>query len=318
MSALEIRIAKESLTYSEALKQCPRCRTNIDDLNCALCGFQMKWGQGIVRALPPERLAHYAQFMNDYAHIRDAEGRGSEEPEFYLGLPYKDVTGSNSRQWTIRARSYDYLVKRVLKRIAPNRGAKILDLGAGNCWMSYRLALAGHSPVAVDLLDNDRDGLGAASHFQNRLPSLFPRFQAELTRLPFQDGQFDAVIFNASFHYSEDYESTLREALRCVKQDGAVIISDTPWYAREESGRQMVQERHVLFARQHGNASDSIKSLEYLTSERLRALEDQLSIRWTTYSPWYGLQWAMRPLVAKLRQKREPSKFRIYVARKIT
>jgi ubiquinone/menaquinone biosynthesis C-methylase UbiE len=255
--------------------------------------------------------------MVDYARIRDAEGRGSEDAEFYLGLPYNDVTGSNSRQWNIRARSFDYLAKRILRRTAPDR-AKILDLGAGNCWMSYRLALAGYSPVAVDLLDNNRDGLGAASHYQSRLSPLFPRFQAELSRLPFQDGQFDVVIFNASFHYSEDYESTLREAFRCVKQDGAVIVSDTPWYAREESGMQMVRERQMSFARQHGTASNSIKSREYLTSERLRTLEDQLSIQWTTYSPWYGFKWAMRPLVAKLRRKREPSTFRLYVARRIT
>ena len=42
------------------------------------------------------------------------------------------------------------------------RALRILDLGAGNGWMSYRLALQGHLPIAVDLLTNDRDGLGAA------------------------------------------------------------------------------------------------------------------------------------------------------------
>ncbi len=28
----------------------------------------------------------------------------------------------------------------------------------------------------------------------------------------------------------------MREALRCLKPAGMVIISDTPWYSREESG----------------------------------------------------------------------------------
>ena len=270
----------------------------------------------IVHALPPERAAHYAQFMADYAGIRAAEGRGSDESAFYLGLPYNDATGRNNAQWYIRARSYDYLATRILEQIAPDRGAKILDLGAGNCWMSYRLALAGHSPVALDLLTNDQDGLGAAFHYRSRVPYLFPRFEAELTHLPFQDGQFDAVIFNASFHYSEDYQATLREALRCVKHNGLVIVSDTPWYAREESGGQMILERRASFARRYGTSSDSIKSLEYLTPDRLRGLEERLSVQWNAYSPWYGFKWAMRPLMAKLRGKREPSRFRIYIARK--
>jgi ubiquinone/menaquinone biosynthesis C-methylase UbiE len=276
----------------------------------------MQISGGIVHALPVERAAYYARFIEDYERIRAAEGRGSEGEEFYLGLPYKDVTGRNDKQWHIRARSYDYLTKHVLARIPQENGRKILDLGAGNCWMSFRLALAGYRPFAVDLLSNDRDGLGAAAHYQRWLPEPFLRFQAEAARLPFQNEQFEAVVFNASFHYSEDYAATLREAFRCVKSGGLVIISDTPWYSREESGRQMVSERRAAFAQHYGTASDSIKSLEYLTNSRLRLLEEQLSIQWAIHSPRYGLKWAMRPVVAKLRRKREPSRFRIYVARK--
>ena len=80
---------------------------------------------------------------------------------FYLSLPYKDVAGKNSKQWKIRARSFDYLMKHVLRRSLLHDGGRILDLGAGNGWMSYRLALANYRPFAVDLLTNDRDGIGA-------------------------------------------------------------------------------------------------------------------------------------------------------------
>jgi SAM-dependent methyltransferase len=294
--------------------QCPCCRSNISGLDCAFCGFRMRTNRGIVHALPTERAVHYARFMRDYERIRAAEGRGSESEEFYMGLPYKDVSGRNSKQWHIRARSYDCLVKHVLK--PPAHGRTILDLGAGNCWMSFRLALRGYRPIAVDLLTNEHDGLAAAGHYQQYLPEPFPRFQAEIARLPFQDGQFDAVVFNASFHYSEDYEASLREALRCLRSGGMVIISDTPWYSGEESGRQMVLERHAAFFKNYGTASDSVRSLEFLTDERLRTLEKQLSIKWTVHSPRYGLKWAMRPLIARLRHRREPSRFRIYAARK--
>ena len=294
--------------------QCPRCRTDVDSLECQQCSFRMEIDNGIVYALPPERAAYYARFIADYERIRAAEGRGSQTEEFYLALPYNDTSGRNGQQWKIRARSYDSLIRRVLKSLH-DRGS-ILDLGAGNCWMSFRLALLGYGPVAVDLLTNEHDGLGAAAHFHGRLSVAIPRFQAEATHLPFRDEQFDAIIFNASFHYSEDYEATLRDALRCLKPGGMVIISDTPWYSREESGRQMVAERHASFRQRFGTASDSVNSLEYLTDERLRTLEEKLSIRWTVHSPWYGWRWAMRPWIAKLCRRREPSRFRIYVARK--
>jgi len=274
----------------------------------------MQNSNGVVHALRQERSEYYARFMQDYERIREAEGRGSQNEEFYLGLPFKDVTGRNSQQWNIRARSYDYLITQVLKPLG-NHGA-VLDLGAGNCWMSFRLALAGYRPVAVDLLTNEQDGLAAAGHYQKHLPRPLPRFQAEMTRLPFQGEQFDAVIFNASLHYSEDYEASLREALRCLKTGGMLIISDTPWYSREESGGQMVAERHAAFLRRYGTASDSVRSLEFLTDERLRALEERLSIKWVVYFPRYGLKWALRPILAKLRHRREPSRFRIYTARK--
>jgi SAM-dependent methyltransferase len=276
----------------------------------------MRVDHGIVHAVPPERAEHFARFIEDYERIRDAEGRGSQKDDFYLSLPYQDLSGRNGAQWKIRAHSYDYLIKHLLNRNHGFDGGRILDLGAGNCWMSYRLALAGYSPIAVDLLTNNDDGLGAAEHFRKHLPAMFPRIQAELARLPFQDEQFDAVLFNASFHYAEDYAATLREALRCIRSGGVVIVSDTPWYSREESGKRMVMERRTAFIEHYGSASDSIQSLEFLTDERLRTLEEQLSVRWTVHSPRYGFKWAMRPLVAKLRNRREPSRFRIYVTRK--
>jgi SAM-dependent methyltransferase len=274
----------------------------------------MTMSRGIVHALPPERAAHYARFISDYESIRAAEGRGSADKDYYLSLPYEDKTGRNSLQWTIRSKSYDHIIRNVLKPLH-DRG-KILDLGSGNCWMSYRLALQGFSPVAVDLLTNEQDGLGAASHYEPYLEAPVPRFQAEALNLPFQGGQFDAIIFNASFHYAEDYQSTLREAFRCLKPEGMVIVSDTPWYSSEESGRQMVAERQAQFRRRFGTASNSVKSLEYLTDVRLTALEKLLSIRWTQHTPWYGLKWMMRPLMATLQRRREPSRFRVYVARK--
>ncbi len=309
--------------------RCTRCGADLGYLSreenpytlnydCSNCGFTLRNENGIWQALAPERFAHFSRFIEEYQNIRAAEGRGSLQSDFYLNLPYNDVTGKNVWQWKIRARTYDFLVSKLLPRLLPgeSKSPKVLDLGAGNGWMSYRLALAGYSPVAVDLLTNDQDGLGAAVHFVKHLGLSFPRFRAEMSHLPFADGEFDAVIFNASFHYAEDYQAAIREAVRCTKEQGVVIIADSPWYSANKSGERMVAERQSIFAQKYGTASNSISSLEYLTDERLQQLETTLGIRWERNSPYYGLQWTLRPLIAKLRGKREPSRFRIYSMRK--
>ena len=295
--------------------RCPRCGANLLSLNCTKCGVELWEEEHILRTLPPDRTEHYAQFIRDYERIRAAEGRGGAGEEFYIGLPFRDSSGKNSSQWRIRARTYRHLVRHVLTPEV-KFGGRILDLGAGNCWLSFRLALAGYKPLAVDLLTNTLDGLGAAENYRSYIPDLFPRFQAELAHLPLQDEQFDAAIFNASFHYAENDLAAAREAMRCVRPGGLVIISDTPWYTSEESGRRMVSERQAGFLQRYGTASSSIPSVEFLTDERLQTLEERLSIRWEVLCPTYGILWSLRPLLANLRGRREPARFRIYVARK--
>ena len=316
MGALQDRVISTESAKLFVPLQCPRCQRLLRGACCNQCGFALRSENGIWKSMPDERLAYYAQFISDYQRIRSAEGRGSLAPGFYLNLPFKDLSGKNNKQWVIRARTFQYLERHLLKPRLNSRPMRILDIGAGNGWLSYRLSLSGHEPIAIDLLTNDFDGLGAAEHFRNQLPKLFPRFHAESAHLPFASNAFDAAIFNASFHYSEDYRASLSEALRCVRAGGLVIICDTPWYAADESGKRMVAERHRHFLSTFGIASDSIRSLEYLTDERLEALERDLSIRWKFHTPWYGFRWALRPLLAKILGRREPSRFRIYTTRK--
>jgi SAM-dependent methyltransferase len=276
-----------------------------------------QYRDGIWRTLSPDRVDHFRKFIAEYELIRAAEGRGSTQPEYYLNLPFKDISGRNSDQWAIRARTFRTMQRSIVAPLARRTGCalRILDLGAGNGWLSYRLALQGHLPIAVDLLANDRDGLGAAVRYTSHIHPLFPRVQAELDRLPFISSVFDLVIFNASFHYSVNYERTLAEAVRCTCPGGSIVIADTPWYAEEESGRRMVEEKHKRFSETYGFASDSIASLEYLTPARLQRLENAFNLKWSSISPLYGIRWALRPLRAKLAGHRPPSQFSIYEAR---
>lgn len=76
----------------------------------------------------------------------------------------------------------------------------------------------------------------------------------------------------------------------------------------------MIEEKHKHFQKVYGFASNSIASLEFLTPKRLQVLAEDLSIRWRVLKPFYGINWALRPLRAKLKRRRSPSKFYIFVA----
>jgi ubiquinone/menaquinone biosynthesis C-methylase UbiE len=307
---------------------CPTCGTNLtamtyhalgqshEAIECHNCSAVLSQERGIWLALAKNRFEHFERFIHDYEIVRKAEKRGSGDPAFYLSLPSVNRTDPNAWQWAIRARTYNYIQRKILPVITSNRShpMTVLDLGAGNGWLSHRLAGLGHRPVAVDLQTNELDGLGAAVHYSHTLPMLFPRFQAELDRLPFADQQFDCAIFNASFHYSENYDRTLAEAIRCLRRGGTIVIADTPSYSCDESGRRMVAERREIFKKRFGFASDALASGEFLTKDRLLALEFKHHLEWTTHEVWYGFRWACRPLIARLKRRREPSQFRIYTA----
>ena len=281
---------------------CPSCRSEVQlDISCAECGYRLRSLGGIVHAIAPERRAYFEKFLCDYMKIRRAEGRGSNQPAYYRALPFEDLSGQNAWQWRMRAATYRFLERRLL----PETPLDILDLGAGNAWLSNRLAQRGHRPVAVDIFTDGLDGLGAARHYS--MP--FPLIEAEFDRLPFVGRQFDWVVFNSSLHYSTDYRATLSEALRCLRPQGRIMILDSPVYRRREHGERMREERHQQFEKMYGFRSDSIASIEFLWVDLLEDLARDLRIEWSVYRPWYGLRWHMRPYQAWWKRQRPPSRF---------
>lgn len=321
-------LREREMSFSDATSGprllCPKCRQQLPatissgSILCRpQCGFAISEAGGIFRALRPERRLYFDRFIEQYSAVRAKEGRGSNSSDYYLALPFQDLTGNNSWQWMIRARTFRHFEKHFLVEIERRHreGCDILDIGAGNCWLSYRLGLRGHRPVAVDLLDNEADGLGAGVHYLRHMKRPFPRFQAEMDCLPFGDAQFDVVIFNASFHYSVDYEVTFAEALRCLRRPGHLIIADSAFYQREESGHAMLEEKRRSFKQRFGFESDSIPSREYLTPQTLDQLANRFGIQWRILRPWYGIDWALRPIKARLARRRAPSRFYLFWGR---
>ena len=253
------------------------------------------------------------KFLEEYAIIRTAEGRGSDDSAWYDALPYRDLSGRNTSMWNIRARSYRHFERSVLTPVERERGRglRILDLGAGNGWMSAQLARRGHRSVALDIFRDERDGLGAVRKFSVPVSAV----SAEFDCLPFGDHTFDLIIFNSSFHYSPDYRRTLAESHRCLVTGGSVVVIDSPIYKVAEHGERMRAERQSYFERTHGFRSDAMRSIEYLDEEMLVKLAAELGIEWSRSQPWYGWQWALRPWRARMKNQRPPSQFAILTGR---
>lgn len=292
---------------------CPLCHTRlefcaVDELFCPCDRTTYKQVDGIWRFLSAERATYLEPFIREYATVRQAEGRGASNSDYYRALPFRDLTGRFSNDWHIRATSF----RALLRVIEPSPPLTILDLGAGNGWLSYRLAQREHLVGAVDLQTNARDGLGAHVHYH----APFVPIQAEFDHLPLAEQQIDLAIFNSAFHYSTRYETTLGEILRVLKPRGRVVILDTPIYHDAGSGEQMVRERQAQFQRAHGFPSNAIKSENYLTYARLAQLARALNLRWQFVKPFYGWRWMKKSLIARVRGTREPAQFMLVIGQR--
>jgi SAM-dependent methyltransferase len=260
-----------------------------------------------------------ARFRAEYGAHRAAEGRGAGGTAELLALPYLK-SGPQAAQWAVRSRTFDAFAARVVSPLAreTGRSLRVLDLGAGNGWLCYRMALAGHDPTAVDVRDDAVDGLGAAAGYDAHLPRPFERVAASFDALPVRDAAYDVAVFNASLHYSLDLRATLREAARAVRSGGRIGILDSPFYKRSEDGEAMVEEKRRHAERRFGYRADALTALpfiEYLTRERLDEASAPLGLTWRRVRVFYPLRYEARPLLAFLERRRTPSRFDLWVCK---
>ena len=319
---------------------CPSCRATLGPaegdplavLTCEACGSSYH------RAAPPAREGNpgpeprrldgaaiagapwdfrppsprIQRFLSEYEAVRAAEGR-ARAAEALRDLPWPRPDDPFAWEWYIRAASFDCLVERVLAGDA-TAALRVLDLGAGQAWLSRRMALAGHRPVAVDLSGHPTLGLGAASLLQADLPEPFPALLADFDRLPLAAGQADLIVYNASFHYSPDYALSLTEALRVLAPGGRIVVMDSPVYRDPAAGAAMRSGRRSAYLSRYGFASDALDSREYLIASEIQTLGRELGLAWTWISPSHGRSWRWHRLRRRLATGRESADFPLLLA----
>ena len=105
----------------------------------------------------------------------------------------------------------------LIDQVNPLPGQRVLDVATGTGLVAFALARRGCEVVG---LDQSQDMLGVARRHLSERPELARRVtfvQGEAEKLPFADGEFDALTFTYLLRYVDDRAATVRELARVVK-----------------------------------------------------------------------------------------------------
>ena len=109
--------------------------------------------------------------------------------------------------------------KKVLEKVDPQSGEKVLDIAAGTGTSSMALKLPGVEVVAADF------SKGMLAEGKKRYPELEFVF-ADAMKLPFKNNEFDVVTMSFGLRNVQDRDKALGEFLRVLKPGGRLVICE--------------------------------------------------------------------------------------------
>lgn len=131
--------------------------------------------------------------------------------------------------WNSGGAAYDEIsrgiadaIAHAVNRLAPRRGERILDLATGTGWTSREVARRGATVIGVDIAADLLDAARRRAE-EARLPIGYEVGEAEA--LPFQDGEFDAVISTFGVMFSGNPEAAAAELARVVRPGGRLALA---------------------------------------------------------------------------------------------
>jgi len=177
-----------------------------------------------------------------YINVRQKERRLYDD-EIVRNLP--DISGSHPfyHEWQIRKESMNQLVKYFSRK----KGLNILDVGAGNCWLSNQLSLQTENflfALDINILELEQ---GARVFEKNEnLKFIFGNIFENI----FEAHWFDALILSSSIQYFNDLNELLQRLFLLLTDDGEIHITDSPFYNEVEISKAI--ERSHLYYNQLG------------------------------------------------------------------
>jgi demethylmenaquinone methyltransferase/2-methoxy-6-polyprenyl-1,4-benzoquinol methylase len=153
------------------------------------------------------------------AAAAEASARKDQALELFTGLPrrYHAMGALMSFGQDPRWR------RALIDAVAPMSGQRVLDVASGTGLVAF--ALARRSECEVVGIDQSEAMLAVARGQLVKLPALTGRvrfIQGEAERLPFGDGEFDAVTFTYLLRYVDDPAATMAELARVLRPGGRI------------------------------------------------------------------------------------------------
>lgn len=119
------------------------------------------------------------------------------------------------------------LFESFLNRLGDNKDQKILDVACGPGWLSDKIHKAGYTNISA--CDGSRNFLEHAKKTYTDIN--FTEVDLN-TRLPYEDNEFDSLVFSMAAHDVEDQVKTFKELNRIVKPGGKIMLTMVnPYYA---------------------------------------------------------------------------------------
>ena len=200
---------------------CPNCSGKVsvaaDEILCADCGRKYPIIDGIPRFVElgagvPTRRAFSLKWSKYETGVHPLWSnwiRGE-----YSAITYElPVTESEYQLWR------RFLLDSLSVDEQYFNGKAILDAGCGVGWVSYTVSRLGGTVISADLSDSS---VWLTSRVLDNPNSKV--MQADLTRLPFRHGCFDAVISLGVLHHTNNTRSSFLSLAKTVKQGGDLFI----------------------------------------------------------------------------------------------
>lgn len=228
--------------------QCPLCSQSLEQaggeedtgLYCSTCVHTYPVVSDIPCLIDPKTVDVQAIFCKQYDALRKKEGWVSDQPGYYEALPYQDLTGHHTQEWTVRVRSLEWLLKWLTDTFGENR-LSILDAGAGVGWLSQILANS-YDVIAMDV-NIGSHGLNAFQPLQRPYLAI----QGLMDRIPLANDALDVVVANASLQYTAAHHHVLQEAHRILRPHGCFVVMDSPVYPNKHSVDQAHQRTRAYY-----------------------------------------------------------------------